>query len=335
MRQKIKPTLFLLGILVTAPLAAVEINQGDYKNRADVNAFVNRMIEQSSYSESELVELFSTVKKQNQLFDRLNRPAEKALEWHQYRKIFLKERRIADGVAFWRKHQELLTEVSRKTGVPSEIIVAIIGVETFYGVYKGKDPVFHSLVTLAFDYPKRASFFKRELEEFLLLTSEQKLDPRVLMGSYAGAMGMPQFISSSYRSYAVDYDQDGQVNLFDSIADIIGSVANYFVRHGWRAREAIAGPLTLAENNTVGNLEPGVVTSHQWSELAQNGLRSKTKLAADTPVALVKLEQKNRSEYWAGLNNFYVITRYNHSELYAMAVYQLSLLIKSRMEKSE
>ena len=213
-----KQLILISMLMVTAATAVAEVTTGDYKNRDDVNAFVKRMAESSDYSLEELVALFSQVKKQEQLFERLNRPAEKELQWHQYRRIFIKEKRIDKGVEFWRKHRELLAQVAANTGVPEEIIVAIIGVETFYGIYKGKDPVFDSLVTISFDYPKRAKFFTRELEEFLLLAREQKFNPREIMGSYAGAMGMPQFISSSYRNYAVDGDDDGQMNLFDNIA---------------------------------------------------------------------------------------------------------------------
>jgi len=328
-----KYILLLVALIISTIVNAVEIKLGDYKNRADVNQFIERMAKQSDYSEQELVELFSSVKKQEHLFELLNKPAEKELQWHQYRHIFIKDKRIEQGVKFWREHASLLTEVSVKTGVPAEIIIAIIGVETFYGIYRGKDPVFDSLVTLAFDYPKRSSFFSRELEQLLLLAKEQNLDPKALMGSYAGAMGMPQFIASSYRSYAVDFDGDGQANLFDSIPDIFASVANYFVKHGWRANEPVAGPLTVLENNSIDQLNPGVKLDYKWSDLVQNGLYSKTELDPDTAVALVKLEQKNAPEYWVGLKNFYVITRYNHSELYAMAVYQLSLLIKDRMRQ--
>ncbi len=326
--------LLVLGLLFSTIVNAVEVKRGDYRDRADVAAFIVQMASRSDYSEQELAELFSTVSKQDHLFELLNKPAEKELQWYQYRPIFIKEKRIDLGVKFWREHQQLLSEVSTKTGVPEQIIIAVIGVETFYGIYKGKDPVLDSLVTLAFDYPKRGEFFTHELEQFLLLVKEQNLDPVGLLGSYAGAMGMPQFISSSYRSYAVDFDGDGQANLFDSVADITASVANYFVKHGWRANEAIAGPLTALENNTIDKLEPGVKPVYKWSDLAQNGLQSNTELDPDTAVALVKLEQRNQPEYWAGLQNFYVITRYNHSELYAMAVYQLSLLIKARMERS-
>ena len=241
--------------------------------------------------------------------------------------------RISRGVEFWRQHRELLAEVSEKTGVPEEIIVAIIGVETYYGIYKGKDPVFDSLVTLAFDYPRRAKFFASELEHFLLLAKEQGFDARSLRGSYAGAMGMPQFIASSYRSYAVDFDGDGQTNLFDSIPDIAGSVANYFVRHGWERGGRVARPLVTAEKNTVQSLEPGMKPAYRWVELKQNGLASRFEIDDEAKVALIMLQQQDHPEYWAGFQNFYVITRYNHSELYAMAVYQLAKRISFEFKK--
>ncbi len=327
--------LFLgIGLLLPLAAPALELTDGDYRGRADVGDFITRIASETDYTEAELIELFARVEKQKHLFAQLDRPAEKELDWYQYRAIFVKEKRIARGVEFWRRHRELLAEVSEKTGVPAEIIVAIIGVETFYGIYKGKDPVFDSLVTLAFDYPRRASFFMRELEQFLLLSKEQGFDPRALRGSYAGAMGMPQFISSSYRSYAVDFDQDGQVNLFDSIPDIAASVANYFVKHGWRRDGRVARPLTLADGHSLDGLEPGVKPEYRWADLKQRGLRSQFAIEDNAAVALIRLQQRERPEYWVGFQNFYVITRYNHSELYAMAVYQLAKLISHRYKKS-
>ena len=325
--------LFIIFLLMTPVVSALEIPGGDYRDRDDVVAFVKRIAAETSYSEPGLVDLFAQVKKQSHLFEKLDRPAEKELEWYQYRPIFIKDKRIDQGVKFWLEHRELLAEVSEKMGVPAEIIVAIIGVETFYGIYKGKDPVFDSLVTLAFDYPRRAPFFKRELEEFLLLSKEQGFDARALRGSYAGAMGMPQFIASSYRNYAIDFDEDGQTNLFDSIPDIAGSVANYFVKHGWQRDGRVARPLVVSENNTVDRLKPGVKTDYKWAQLQQSGLSSQFDITEETSVALVKLQQKDRPEYWAGFQNFYVITRYNHSELYAMAVYQLAKLISREFKK--
>jgi membrane-bound lytic murein transglycosylase B len=329
-----KKLIFILGIMVAPIASALEITAGDYQGRDDVAAFVQRVAASSSYSEQELVNLFGKVEKQEHLFAKLDRPAEKELEWYQYRRIFIKDKRISKGVEFWRKHEKLLTEVSDKMGVPPEIIVAIIGVESFYGIYRGKDPVFDSLVTLAFDYPRRAKFFTTELEQFLLLAKEQKFDARSLRGSYAGAMGMPQFISSSYRNYAIDFDGDGQINLFDSIADITGSVANYFVAHGWQRSGRVARPLIAIENNTIDQLEPGVKPNYKWQDFKQNGLESRFEIDAEAPIALVALQQKSHPEYWAGFKNFYVITRYNHSELYAMAVYQLSKLIRHEFKKA-
>jgi len=329
-----KKLVLIFGFFLALPVAALEIPAGDYQGREDVAEFVQRMVAETDYTEAELVELFSLVEKQEHLFEKLDKPAEKELDWYQYRGIFIKEKRISRGVEFWQKHKELLAEVSEKTGVPEEIIVAIIGVETFYGVYKGKDPVFDSLVTLAFDYPRRAKFFMRELEQFLLLAREQGFDARALRGSYAGAMGVPQFISSSYRNYAIDFDQDGQTNLFDSIADIAGSIANYFVKHGWQRDQRVARPLVAVENNSVDSLEPGLKPDYTWSELKRSGLESEFSISEDTPVALVRLQQRDRPEYWAGFQNFYVITRYNHSELYAMAVYQLAKLISHQYKKA-
>lgn len=328
-----KKLLIVLGFMVAPAVSALDITSGDYRGRDDVAAFVQRMADTSDYSEQELVDLFGQVVKQEHLFAKLDKPAEKELEWYQYRRIFIKDKRISKGVEFWRQHHKLLSEVSDKMGVPEEIIVAILGVETFYGIYQGKDPVLDSLVTLAFDYPRRAKFFGRELEQFLLLVREQGLQAGSLRGSYAGAMGLPQFISSSYRSYAIDFDGDGQVNLFDSIPDITGSVANYFVKHGWQRGGRVARPLAAVEDNSIDQLEPGVKPNYTWRELRQNGLASRFEIADETPLALIRLEQKSHSEYWAGFSNFYVITRYNHSELYAMAVYQLAKLIRHEYKK--
>jgi len=326
--------LIVFCLMFSTALPALEITRGDYQGRQDVVKFVQRMAAETSYTEAELVDLFGQVEKQEHLFEKLDRPAEKELEWYQYRRIFIKDKRISRGVEFWQRHRELLDRVNRETGVPPEIIVAIIGVETFYGIYRGKDPVFDSLVTLAFDYPRRARFFTEELEQFLLLAKEQGFDARSLRGSYAGAMGMPQFISSSYRNYAVDFDQDGQTNLFDSIPDIAASVANYFVKHGWQRDGIVARPLAAVEDNSVDVLNPGMKPQYKWMELKRSGLKSEFTIAEETPVALVKLQQKNHPEYWAGFQNFYVITRYNHSELYAMAVYQLAKLISHEYKRA-
>jgi membrane-bound lytic murein transglycosylase B len=325
-------TRYLLLICCLLPLTsyAVKLDKGDYRYREDVEAFINDLAASSGYSEQELVDLFSSVQNQRQLFELMDRPAEK-LDWYQYRKIFVTDKRIKTGVDFWKQHKQLLQQVEQKYRVPAEIIVAIVGVETFYGAHRGKYPVFDTLVTFAFDYPKRARFFTEELKQFLILAREQKLDPRSVLGSYAGAMGMPQFISSSYRNYAVDFDGDGQANLFDSLPDVLGSVANYFSRHGWQSGEEVTFPLTALDAGKVEQLKPGMKPNYSWKQLKSAGLQTDQPLTDDKQVALLKLQQPSTAEYWAGLNNFYVITRYNHSELYAMAVYQLSQKLKQAM----
>ncbi len=318
---------YLLAVLLLLPLTATaaRLESGDYRYREDVEEFIERLAASSDYSEQELVELFSQVKNQRQLFERMNKPAEK-LEWHQYRKIFLTDKRIRRGVDFWKRNQELLEQIEADYEVPPEIVVAIVGVETFYGQYKGKAPVFDTLVTFAFDYPKRARFFTAELEAYLRLAKENGFDPRSLMGSYAGAMGMPQFIASSYRTYAVDYDADGQADLFDSLPDVLGSVANYFHQHGWKPGQPVAHRLRARSGAAQGfsfDLKP----AYRWTQLHKAGFDSKDEIPADAAVSLVRLKQPDGYEYWAGRENFYVITRYNRSELYAMAVYQLGQAI--------
>ncbi|MBL7001026.1 MAG: lytic murein transglycosylase B [Gammaproteobacteria bacterium] len=328
-----KPFILLLLLLnvVSFSAQAVKLQKGDYRYREDVEAFIQKIAASSDYSEQQLLDLFSSVKHQRHLFERMDKPAEK-LEWHQYRKIFMTDKRIHKGIEFWKNNRDLLQQVEQRYGVPAEFIVAIVGVETFYGAYKGKVPVFDTLVTFAFDYPKRAKFFTSELEHFLLLSASQKFDVREVKGSYAGAMGIPQFIASSYRSYAVDFDGDGEANLFDSLPDVLGSVANYFKRHGWESGAEVTHPLTLSAQNTISQIKTGVKPSYSWSELSRAGFSSSRSLPQDVSVALIQLQQQDGADYWAGQKNFYVITRYNHSELYAMAVYQLSQEIKAGMQ---
>ena len=312
--------------------AKTKLTTGDYKNRADVEAFIDKMVTKKHYTQKQLVTLFSNVKQQKRLFKKMNNAAERKLTWHSYRRIFLTEKRITQGVAFYKKHKQLIDKVSEQYKVPQEIIVAIIGVETYYGRIKGKDPVFDTLVTFAFDFPKRAKFFTSELEHFLALSKEYNVDVTKATGSYAGAMGMPQFISSSYRRYAVDFDGDNKVDLWDSTPDIIASVANYFSMHGWHPNEGITYPLSLGNKNKT-TFKTDLKPRYRYSDFKAKGLNVKdANLKDDTKMSMINLEQKSDHDYWAGLHNFYVITRYNHSSLYAMAVYQLSQEIKKGME---
>jgi membrane-bound lytic murein transglycosylase B len=306
--------------------------------RAKFKSFAAEMEQKHQMPAGEIEALLADTVFRDDIIAAITRPAE-ARPWHQYRPIFLKPDRIRGGVDFWQQNETLLERISRQYGIPPEIIVAIIGVETRYGKFTGRYRILDSLTTLAFGYPKRAEFFRSELEQFLLLSREEQVDPRSTKGSYAGAMGKPQFIASSYRRYAVDGDGDGKRDLWQSDADVIASVANYFKTHGWRPGE----PITLqATTNRPNNLQPyvdaGMKPSIRLEELLRQGLRPMDSLALPDPEtlsSLIKLDAGTGDEYWLGLHNFYVITRYNHSNLYAMAAYQLSQEILNAKRAAE
>lgn len=289
----------------------------------EVDRFVAEMSSAHGFDPAALTALFDRASRLDSVLAAISRPAEYK-PWHAYRPIFLTRARVDGGVAFWREHFATLAAAAKTSGVPPEIIVAIIGVETFYGRYTGKFAVLDALYTLGFHYPKRAKFFRKQLGEFLLLAREETVDPRQPMGSYAGAMGRPQFIPSSYRAYAVDFDQDGKRDIWDNDADVIGSVANYFARHDWRAGAPITAQVTGVTAEHAPLLAAGMKPSLSIGQLRAAGLQLDAGLAADAATSLIELEQPDGAEHWAGLHNFYVITRYNHSNLYAMAVYQLS-----------
>ncbi|MDH5518457.1 MAG: lytic murein transglycosylase B [Gammaproteobacteria bacterium] len=301
-----------------------------YWQRPVVKAFIDEMVKKYDFDKDELVNWFSASQKRQSIIDAMMRPAE-AKPWKQYRPIFLTDKRITKGVAFWQKNRDLLAKAEAQFGVPAEIIVAIIGVETYYGRQIGRYPVIDALATLGFDYPPRASFFKKELEQFLLLARDEKLAMNQTLGSYAGAMGMGQFIPSSYRRYAVDFDNDGQRNLWTT-SDAIGSVANYFKRHGWREGEQVI--VRADANGRKHQAEGRMMKPHRSVEsFRDQGLSFEKNITTKNDQAvLVKLNGKEGSEYWIGLHNFYVISRYNHSPKYSMAVFQLSQEIKHRMQ---
>ncbi len=219
--------------------------QADYSQRSDVQQFIDEMVEKHGFNRDDLMSKFASAKKLDGVLEAIAKPAEKVLTWKEYRPIFVTSKRIKGGNKFLKQHHETLQRAEKEYGVPAEIITAIIGVETYYGRLSGKTQVFDSLVTLGFDYPPRSRFFLSELEQFLLLTREEDVDVRDIRGSYAGAMGMPQFISSSYRHYAVDFDGDGKRDLWNNTADVIGSVANYFKVHGWKTGGQVVIPARI------------------------------------------------------------------------------------------
>lgn len=297
--------------------------QQNYAQREDVKIFIDEMVEQHGFDRAYLEDKFASAKRLDNVLESIAKPAEKELNWGQYRPIFVTNKRTNKGKKFIKQHRATLERAEQEYGVPVEIIAAIIGVETYYGKHTGKYTVFDSLTTLGFDYPKRSKFFKSELKQFLLLSKEEDIDIETMTGSYAGAMGMPQFISSSYRNYAVDFDGDGKRDLWNSTEDVIGSVANYFSEHGWVKGADVTYRVNVTDKSVLqkeNKLKPYVSVD----QLKKRGVKIDEELDGNEMVTLLKLEGKAGNEYWIGLKNFYVITRYNHNEMYAMAVFQLS-----------
>lgn len=332
--SRIVPAI-LLGSLVLALAALASTVQADYRAHPEAQSFIESMVSEHEFERAELLELFTHAKRQESILEAIARPAEKTKSWRDYRSIFVVPLRISRGVEFWREHREILRRAENTYGVPAEIIVAIIGVETNYGRNMGSYRVIDALSTLAFDYPPRAPFFRRELGHYLQLTREQKQDPLGVKGSYAGAMGYGQFMPSSYRNFAVDFDGDGLINIWTNIEDAIGSVANYFKAHGWHTGEPVA--LRARANAELASerlnlIDKPQTTLDQWRE---RGLEPILPLPESLPAQAYRLDGDYGEEYWLGLHNFYVITRYNRSHMYALAVYQLSRELRTAMENQE
>jgi len=316
---RVSVTCLLLLALAT-PVAAGDKN---FLHRAEVRDYIHSISAEHSLDQHIVAGLFADIFPRPSVIEAISKPAERVLTWRDYRPIFLTDKRKRAGIAFMQEHQALLQRAEQEFGVPASVIAAIVGVETSFGRIPGKHPALETLATLAFDYPPRAKFFRQELTEFLLLANEEDWDALAIRGSYAAAMGMPQFISSSYRRYAVDFDDDGQRNLFASRADVVGSVANYLAVHGWRSGEPVASrwETTAAQAKSASAL----VRDSLKPSIAPETVRDLGFDAeGERPVTVLQLRGKGGEETWVGYTNFYAITRYNHSNLYAMAVFQLS-----------
>ena len=292
--------------------------------------FVEAVTSKYHLSADTVLPLLAKAKYQQSIIDAITRPAE-AKPWSAYRPIFMNTARIEGGRAFLAQHREALAKVEADTGVPAEMIVAIIGVETSYGKITGKYKVLDALYTLGFFYPKREPFFRGELEQMFKLAEEESIDLASVQGSYAGAMGWGQFMPSSYRAYAVDGDGDGKRDLFGSLPDIFASIANYFVAHGWQSGEPVALPATRADD-AVDFVPDSMEAKYSLVELAEKGYRPEEAIGHAADATLLGLDGAKGREHWITFKNFYVISRYNRSPLYSLAVYQLSQAIAERKD---
>ena len=307
-----------------------------YAQRPEVRAFIDRMSAEHGFSARALRQLFAEARYQPQVVAAMTRPVVSPPKYYEFAPRFLDPARVDAGAEFWRTHAGALERAQRKFGVPPEIVVAILGVETYYGRNTGSYRVLDALVTLAFDYPRRADFFRGELEQFLLLAREQGISPLAPKGSYAGAIGLPQFMPGSIRAYALDFDGDGRIDLANDVDDAVGSVAHYLARHGWREDQPIMTPARVDAEDpdpVLRRFEGGIAEPRSLAEWTHDGITGFSipgDLASD-PVGLLMLEADSGPTYWLVFPNWRVLTRYNHSRLYASVVWQLAQSLRDAM----
>jgi membrane-bound lytic murein transglycosylase B len=348
----VKPPALILALLVAAgafafppPLfaarapakAPVKKTAAGYSGRADVQAFIDELVQEHGFDRAALARTFASARYQAKIVAAMQRPLLEPPKWYEYAPSFLSRARIDAGVAWWNGHAAELARAEATFGVPAEVVVAILGVETFYGVNTGNHRALDALTTLAFDYPRRAAFFRGELKQFLLLARDLGAPPATLKGSFAGALGVPQFMPGSYRNFAVDFDGDGRIDLWTDSADVVGSVANYLARHDWQRGQPVLRPAVVAPDGrdaVLRRLDGGLSERRSLAAWAGDGVTASVpdSLAPD-PVGLLLLEEKlaagEDASYWIACNNFYVITRYNRSRLYAAAVWELAKAVRS------
>ncbi|ADN47450.1 membrane-bound lytic murein transglycosylase B precursor [Escherichia coli ABU 83972] len=300
---------------------------GDFANNPNAQQFIDKMVNKHGFDRQQLQEILSQAKRLDSVLRLMDNQAPTTSvkppsgpngAWLRYRKKFITPDNVQNGVVFWNQYEDALNRAWQVYGVPPEIIVGIIGVETRWGRVMGKTRILDALATLSFNYPRRAEYFSGELETFLLMARDEQDDPLNLKGSFAGAMGYGQFMPSSYKQYAVDFSGDGHINLWDPV-DAIGSVANYFKAHGWVKGDQVA----VMANGQAPGLPNGFKTRYSISQLAAAGLTPQQPLGNHQQASLLRLDVGTGYQYWYGLPNFYTITRYNHSTHYAMAVWQL------------
>jgi membrane-bound lytic murein transglycosylase B len=317
--------LLLFAAALPGAAAAIDVK------RAEVREFIERAAKQGPYNRSQLRKLLGEAQSQQSIIDAMDKPAERAKLWYEYRPIFVNEKRTQEGADFWAAHRAELAQAAEKSGVAPEYIVAILGVETYYGRLMGRYRVLDALSTLAFDYPPRAKFFQEELEAFLSLTREDGIDPLTATGSYAGAMGAPQFMPSAYRRYAVDANQDGRIDLWTNWPDVFASVGNFLKEHGWIAGGPVLSEATAPPDIDARTEGRKLGLSETVASLQARGFRFEAAEGPAAPAVLIAADEVDGARWRVGYNNFHVITRYNHSALYAMAVFDLAAAVKQRL----
>lgn len=326
--QKISRSILLL-VLMAICQSAFSLQTSDYKQ---LDTLFRQVAGETSYTVQQLEELFKDVEIKQNIIDAMERPAESTMTWTRYSKIFLTEKNIKKGVEFWQTHAEILARAEKEFAVAPEIIVATLGVETRYGSNTGNYRVIDALSTLALEYPRRSKYFTAELKNFLLLTDQNKLDPLGVTGSYAGAIGLPQFMPSSYRSYAVDFTNDGSTDLVNSIDDAIGSIASYYSKHGWKPGQPVSWSATSVSDQASKLVVKKRKTDRSLKKLQKAGVVVQEQGFLDARVGLIKLSGDQGPEYRVAFDNFFVITRYNTSKMYATAVQLLGEEIKTRVQ---
>ena len=324
----------IAALLISCLWGALSCAADNYADHPAARALVDELVREQGFDREQLMQVFAQARRQEKILDAIARPAEKTKPWYEYREIFLNRKREEQGLEFYTRHRDTLLRAERETGVAAEIIVAIIGVETYYGRVAGSYRVIDALSTLAFDYPRRSAFFTEELKSYLLLTRDQGFDPLQLKGSYAGAMGYGQFMPSSFLAYAVDFDGDGIIDIWNNPVDAIGSVANYIKRHGWRSGETVVVAADVRGDVPVDwfvRNRSDLVPEHTVAAFVEAGVIPRQPLDPQALAIAMDFELERGLEYWLGLHNFYVITRYNHSAMYAMSVYQLGRRLAAAM----
>jgi len=323
-----------LIILIGALLAPGGGVSAETLDEVAVRTFISHMVSTHRFQPEDLKRVFENTQRSENILTLMRRPAEKVKEWSEYRPIFITSKRIQNGVSFWNRNEESLKRAFAVYGVTPEVIVAIIGIETSYGRISGGHRVVDALATLAFHYPdnnaRRSKFFLAQLEEFLLLTREDQVDPLGLSGSYAGAMGIPQFMPESYRKLAVDFDGDGVRDIWTNPSDAIGSVANYLNHHGWRKDGPVIAHVVKVKSDPARFLKSSIRPTFRLNELISGGIvPAEQDVNGGEKAALFKLRGSTGNEFWIGYTNFYVISRYNPRVKYSMAVAQLAEAIKN------